>query len=399
MNKRVIFILAGILLIFNACNNSSDNKPSNIYNKYVAEVKNMQKAYPEITVIETLGKSTDGNEIYALIVSDNPTTNEYEPRVRLTGSIHGNEGITTPVLLDAVTYLLENYKTSSIAENIINNTYTVVIPAINPDGLINNSRYNSNGVDLNRNFSYYWENGSSHGTNPFSEIESQVFRDYSLQKLFHLSATFHTGETVVNIPYDYVAYNNNSTNISSEYDLLRSLGEVYSLTGNFINSPGLLSLTDLSGNNLVINGVVNGGDWYVVGGSLQDWSILETGCIDITMEISDLQGYFSDSNLSDVIYYNRDSILAYISSVQRGVSGVIKDNNDNPVFDANVYVQDGDIITSSDQNGYFHKILNPGTYTLIVEATGYLQYTVPVVITNSTSSVDIGDIILVENKN
>lgn len=57
----------------------------------------------------------------------------------------------------------------------------IVVPIVNPWGFANQERENSNNVDLNRNFDYYWENGTGtspskanyKGKHPFSEKESK----------------------------------------------------------------------------------------------------------------------------------------------------------------------------------------------------------------------------------
>ena len=52
-----------------------------------------------------------------------------------------------------------------------------MVPIVNPWGFANQERENVNNVDLNRNFDYYWSNGSGtrstgknyKGSKPFSE--------------------------------------------------------------------------------------------------------------------------------------------------------------------------------------------------------------------------------------
>ena len=56
-----------------------------------------------------------------------------------------------------------------------------MVPIVNPWGFANQERENVNNVDLNRNFDYYWENGSGKspsgknykGSKVFSERESR----------------------------------------------------------------------------------------------------------------------------------------------------------------------------------------------------------------------------------
>src|SRR5262249_48884012 len=55
-----------------------------------------------------------------------------------------------------------------------------LLPLMNPDGALRYSRYNANGVDLNRNFSTKWrtESAEPSGAGPWSETESRALRDF-----------------------------------------------------------------------------------------------------------------------------------------------------------------------------------------------------------------------------
>ena len=59
----------------------------------------------------------------------------------------------------------------------------VVLPLANPDGFSRNTRYNANGVDLNRNFDFNWDTNSEEpsGPEPWSEPESRALRDFILR--------------------------------------------------------------------------------------------------------------------------------------------------------------------------------------------------------------------------
>jgi murein peptide amidase A len=49
-----------------------------------------------------------------------------------------------------------------------------VVPNVNPDGLARGSRYNANGVDINRNFPVRWERAPHHGPRPASAPETRA---------------------------------------------------------------------------------------------------------------------------------------------------------------------------------------------------------------------------------
>lgn len=91
--------------------------------------------------------------------------------VLVVGVIHGNE--------DAGLAIVDQLRTMPVPDGID----LWVMPAINPDGQANQSRGNSNGVDLNRNFPHDWtaiaEPGDWEysGTGGGSEPETQAFMD------------------------------------------------------------------------------------------------------------------------------------------------------------------------------------------------------------------------------
>ncbi len=124
--------------------------------------------------------------------------------ITLVGGIHGGyEWNTVSLAYEMIDYLSENLS------KIPSDVRVDVIPAMNPDGLFRvtkkegrfeisdvsendavlaSGRFNSNEVDLNRNFDCKWEPESvwrskkvSSGEEPFSEPESEVFKDYIIE--------------------------------------------------------------------------------------------------------------------------------------------------------------------------------------------------------------------------
>ncbi len=347
-----------------------------------------EAAYPEITRVVTIGKSVSGREIKAIIISGNPDAPESKPRIRLTGGIHGSEIISSEIMIYFIKYLVENYNvndTDNEITKLINSRYIAIIPVLNPDGLAVAGRRNDNGVDLNRNFDANWASGSGHGTEAFSEPESQALRKFSLEQNFHLSVTFHSGAVLVNIPFDY------RKDVPLENDLVREFAFAYSRAGvepnRFMDNPDIYKSQDME------DGIINGGDWYVITGSLQDWSYLKTGCLDLTVEVAKRTPKTVEEAIQ-VFDYNRDSIVAYIQKGGQGIFGRVTDGSGDGVDAVQVRVTHKnediykeDIIVKTDANGYYHRILLSGKYTLSFQKTGYETGSTNVSVPDSDSGI------------
>jgi len=83
--------------------------------------------YPDITSLETTGSSIEGRPVYVIIISDNPSENEQEPRIRLTGTMHGTEVISGQLLIDLIDYLTENYASDDQVRELVDNRYICLL--------------------------------------------------------------------------------------------------------------------------------------------------------------------------------------------------------------------------------------------------------------------------------
>jgi len=351
-------------------------------------------AYPDITRVVRIGDSVSGREIKAIIISGDPVEPGSKPRIRLTGGIHGSEIISAEIMVYFIRYLVENYDADDADNEItalIDSRYIAIIPVLNPDGLAVAGRRNDNGVDLNRNFSVEWAPGSTHGDEPFSEPETQAFREYSLEENFHLSLTFHSGAVLVNIPFDYGKEIDEV--VPAENKLVREFAFAYSKAGTFLDNPDLFDPWRLE------YGIINGGSWYVITGSLQDWSYLETGCLDLTVEVAK-RSPRTIEGVEQVFAYNRDSIIAYIKKGGQGVygrvlnsSGIGVDSAQVRVTHKNGGVYQEDIIVCTDAEGFFHRILLPGIYTIVFQKDGS-SATRPDITVDLNQGYDLENVIL-----
>ena len=76
----------------------------------------------------------------------------------------------------------------------------------------------------------------------------------------------------------------------------------------------------------------------------------------------------------DVFLLNRESILSYIDAAGIGVYGRVTDQNGNPIPDARVTIEEGDMVTVTDRDGNYHRVLLPGNYVLTFSADGFQDY-------------------------
>ena len=115
-----------------------------------------------------LGSSRQGMPIraYANFTGSVPV----EDWTLMVGGTHGDERATVP--------FLENF-IQEVAANANGLGRMAVIPLLNPDGYAMASRYNSTGVDLNRNFPAHWSPDSEEppGPGPLSEPEARLLHD------------------------------------------------------------------------------------------------------------------------------------------------------------------------------------------------------------------------------
>ena len=140
-------------------------------------LREIADANPEIAKLESIGKSSEGRDIWALKISDNVTEEEAnESSVLFNGMHHAREVMTPEVVLDAAQWLVTNYVAGNEkAVSWVNNNEIYLVPMVNVDGNAKvwsgsrmwrkNTNY-GHGVDINRNYPYQWGacNGSSGST-------------------------------------------------------------------------------------------------------------------------------------------------------------------------------------------------------------------------------------------
>jgi hypothetical protein len=109
----------------------------------VNRLQALSRELPSITKLESVGRSTEGREIYLLTLGNGPQ------RILLWSQMHGDEATATSALLDLAKYLGVHQGEAWVAE--ILRKYTLLcVPMLNPDGAEHGQRRNAQGIDINR---------------------------------------------------------------------------------------------------------------------------------------------------------------------------------------------------------------------------------------------------------
>lgn len=292
------------------------------FNQMKADLDKMAQLYPNlISVKESLATTIDGNPIYYVRISDNPSVNESEPEVLYTALHHSREPASLSQLMYFMWYLLENYSKDPTVKHIVDNTELYLVPCVNPDGYKYNESTNPNGggmwrknrkkigsyygVDLNRNYGLGWgydDQGSSSSSNSeayrgpkaFSEIETSTIKSFCESHNFLLALNYHTFGNLLIYPWGYksAAFTPDST-----------------LFDNYAQK--------LTADNQYLYGVGEKTVGYLVNGDSDDWMYGEQATKNKIISMTPESGAFNDGfwpTQDKIIPICRDNLLQNIEA-------------------------------------------------------------------------------------
>lgn len=315
--------------------------------------------YPNICKLETIAVSPTGKFLIAMKITQNPTVENHRPRLEWDGTIHGNENIGTEICWYITRRLTEGYGSDPLITHLVNTREIWVVPCMNPEGLINRTRTNSNGVDLNRDFGYAW-NQESGANVPWSQPEIQGFRNFLQRQPFVITMTYHSGTRSVMWPWSY------SQIATRDSVAHQQLCQLYSsITGYpaFQIARGLYECT----------------------GTSSDFTYGAEGALGLAAEVANGQ----PPPQGDIDTICRANWTASVQLMIRGAWGIRGQITDSltglPIKRAIVVPVPTNWMVYTDTTGWFFKYVLPGTYTLKVMADGYQTKTVSgIVVPNDT---------------
>jgi hypothetical protein len=189
--------------------------------KVAARLADLHARFPNLTHVQSIGKSLQGRDIWAMKIATTPEAHDpAKPAVLFNGMHHAREVMTPEVVIDTAEQLLEGYGKDAKLTAYVDADEIWVMPMLNVDGndkvWHGNNMWRKNaaspmGTDINRNYPYKWGscNGSSplffmddyRGTAAGSEPETQAMMGFvkAIQPVLDIS--YHSYSELVIYPY------------------------------------------------------------------------------------------------------------------------------------------------------------------------------------------------------
>lgn len=103
---------------------------------------------------------------------------------------------------------------------------------------------------------------------------------------------------------------------------------------------------------------------------MADYNYFGANCYELTLELT--EEYIAPEDHLDMYWdQNKDALIAYMDQLKYSAVGIVSDDLGNAVGGANVTVINNAKIINSNPNGFFWRLLSPGTFTIQVSKDGY----------------------------
>ncbi|XP_078082040.1 carboxypeptidase D-like [Mustelus asterias] len=339
--------------------------------------------YPGLTHLYSVGKSTQGRNLWVMAVGRNAREHEIgRPEFKYVGNIHGNEVVGRELLIHLIFHLVASYGNEPDLTLYLKHTRVHIMVSMNPDG--NHiaeegdksglkGRTNANGVDLNRNF----PDGLNEAHSPVIQNETRAVMNWLQDLPFVLSGSLHGGALVANYAYDNLPPKFQDIpyqNLTAEERYSRSPDDDISRHISLVCAQNHLKMQQANARPgpTFPNGITNGAAWYKVKGGMQDYNYVWGQCLEVTLELSCVK-YPNSSDLQQYWRDNKRPLLEYMNLVHLGVKGRVTSLNGQPISGASVHITGRTNLKAynTSKEGEYFRLLIAGTYQIEVSAPGY----------------------------
>jgi len=218
------------------------------YEDLTKNLKGLAATYPKLATLEDVGDSWEkqqgkaSRDVWALKITARPDVEQ--PAALFTGGHHARELAPVEVSYRLAKMLLEGYGKDARITRLLDSREVWIVPMVNPDG---RSRVEGGemfwrknvhtfatgvGVDLNRNYDAYWEQGDAsprketyRGESAFSEPETQAIRTLFAKRKFGTWMDYHAYGNALIWPPGY------TRELSPDDAVFRDLGKKMAAPG------------------------------------------------------------------------------------------------------------------------------------------------------------------------
>ena len=377
------------------------------YQQLTTELMSLQAQHPNLVSVQSIGTpwaaqyaaqghaayAAYDHQLWAVKLSDNVGVYEDEPCFYFVGEHHAREPISLEMVMGILNHLLDGYGTDPELSSLVDNSQIWFVPLLNPDGHkividqtdvwwrknLNDNNGNHtidigtqgsgpDGADLNRNYGYQWgylnASGSAssityHGSEAFSEVETQAFRDLLATWPFLAGISYHTYGEYVLYPFGYM------------YDIISPDAPEQQALANAMAST-------ISGQSGGQYSPMPSYQLYPVSGSSDDWAYGSKGIFAYTIEMA-TEFIPPASEVPGIIQNNLSAAKLLLNRVNRKIlKGHVQDALTGSALRAQIHVAGMDDnplrtwITYSDSTyGSFYRFLPVGTYSVKFLCPGY----------------------------
>jgi hypothetical protein len=229
-----LFFTMSLFLFSNQTEASTIVETTNTYSyeEMIADIKLLNKTYPDLISYESIGKSEFNRDIMAVKVGKGEET------TLINGSHHAREWLSTMIVMEMIESYAKAYNSNSLvgayyAKDMLDEISLSFVPMVNPDGVTLQQRgleafpmshhtkllamnggkrdftrwkANAMGIDLNRQYPANWNSPTEEktpsymgykGIRPFQAKEVIALRDFTFKIRPKIAVAYHTSGRIL----------------------------------------------------------------------------------------------------------------------------------------------------------------------------------------------------------
>ncbi|XP_011313662.1 carboxypeptidase D-like [Fopius arisanus] len=317
----------------------------------------LNKKYPKITELKTVGTTTKGTRVLAIQLAARNSKRQVisRPTIVYSAGVGRGAPTTSQLLIYFADYLVRNYQKDKSVTDFLENFNILVAPDLFPD---NDGALTCSASSSSLKFPI---------DSPMTP-DAKMIADWFQKTKAVVAINLNSGSRHVEIPYGFNS--NNPGHFSTNDDEIFSyLASTYTENHPSMILPNQKCQDDV---NIGKYGVTHSGE-ALPGGrsdSLIDYAYLNTSTLMLDVYVT----CCNTDHVMDVWEANKNSLLAIMGAVDKGVTGYVLNEGSEPIG-ALLSYDDSVHRVRNIQTGAFWVLLPAGNHVIKAEADGYISDT------------------------